>query len=273
MEKRKTYVLDTTVLIHDPDVFYKLGDADIVIPLAVIRELDGLKNSDSELVAKAARQVSRILDRISSYSDMREAGGNISSGARIFIETHYEKIEGLDSEGDRQIIGTALYLKKKGVENLLLATTDTNMRIVGRTYGLKAEHMPDYFVERDPVMEMDINMNSPVINSKIAKNNTFTKTLKTISWFILTIFISILVLLAITQDTVSGLLLGLIIGGMVFMSGYALYLRRINRNIPYDHLPYRTKCYNHNSMGNNSTDLWDTPFSGNPYFDSTNRGN
>lgn len=273
MVKKKTYVLDTTVLIYDPDIFYKIGDADIVIPLAVIKELDGLKNSDSELVSQAARKVSRSIDRISSYSDITEVGGNVFSGARIFIENNYEKVEGLESEGDRKIIGTALYLKKKGVENLLLATTDTNMRIVGRTYGLKAEHMPDYFVERDSAMEMDINMNSPEKNSKIAKNNTFTKTVKTIFWFILTIFISILVLLAITRDTVSGLFLGLIIGGMVFMSGYALYLRRINKNIPYNHLSYRKKCYNQNSIGNNSADLWDTPFSGNPYFDSSNRGN
>lgn len=149
MVKKKTYVLDTTVLIYDPDIFYKLGDANIVIPLAVIRELDGLKNSDSELVANAARQVSRILDRISSYSDMREAGGNISSGARIFIETNYEKVEGLESEGDRQIIGTALYIKKKGVKNLILATTDTNMRIVGRTYGIKVEHYPHEAIDNN----------------------------------------------------------------------------------------------------------------------------
>jgi len=142
MEKKKTYVLDTTVLIYDPDIFYKLGDADIVVPLAAIKELDGLKKSESDLVSKSAREVSRMLDRISSYSDMRETGGKVSSGARIFIETSYEKVEGLASEGDQKITGTALYLKKKGVKNLILATTDTNMRIVGRTYGINVEHYP-----------------------------------------------------------------------------------------------------------------------------------
>ena len=142
MEKKKTYVLDTTVLIYDPDIFYKLGDADIVVPLAVVKELDGLKKSDSDLVAQAARQVSRSLDRISSYADLAERGGKLSTGARIFIETKYEKVEGIDSEGDRKIMGTALYLKKKGVKDLILATTDTNMRIVGRTYGINVEHYP-----------------------------------------------------------------------------------------------------------------------------------
>jgi len=142
MEKKKTYVLDTTVLIYDPNIFYKLGDADIVVPLAAINELDGLKKSDNDLVAQAARQVSRTLDRISSYADLAERSGKLSTGARIFIETKYEKVEGIDSEGDRKIIGTAFYLKRKGVKDLILATTDTNMRIVGRTYGLNVEHYP-----------------------------------------------------------------------------------------------------------------------------------
>jgi len=149
MEKKKTYVLDTTVLIYDPDIFYKLGDSDIVIPLAVIKELDGLKNSDSELVAQAARRVAKMLDRINSYADMREAGGKISTGGRIFIATNYEKVDGLESEGDRKIIGTALYLKKKGVKDLILATTDTNMRIVGRTYGIKVEHYPHEAIDNN----------------------------------------------------------------------------------------------------------------------------
>ena len=158
MDKKKTYVLDTTVLIYDPDIFYKLGDADIVVPLAAIKELDGLKKSQSDLVAQSARQVSRMLDRISSYSDIKEAGGKISSGARIFIETNYEKVEGLASEEDQKIIGTALFLKKKGVENLILATADTNMRIVGRTFGIKVEYYP--YKAEDSIIEDIKNTNN-----------------------------------------------------------------------------------------------------------------
>ena len=166
MEKKKTYVLDTTVLIYDPDIFYKLGDADIVVPLAAIKELDGLKKSESDLVSKSAREVSRMLDRISSYSDMRETGGKVSSGARIFIETSYEQVEGLESEGDRKIIGTALYLKKKGVRNLILATTDTNMRIVGRTYGIKVEHYP-YMQEETPQNKANFTIPENMMRKKI----------------------------------------------------------------------------------------------------------
>lgn len=266
MEKKKTYVLDTTVLIHEPDVFYKLGDADIVIPLAVIRELDGLKNSDSELVAKAARQVSRILDRISSYSDMRETGGNISSGARIFIETNYEKVEGIESEGDRQIIGTALYLKKKGVKNLILATTDTNMRIVGRTYSLKLEYMPDYCDDTDSFVEIDNNLNSPIEGDVIVKNNTITKEMKPIFWLIFIILISVTIVLVATQDIIAGLFFGLVIGGMIFMAAYAVYLRKITK-----HIPYRGKGVPYGAGEESSKMLSDSPpfnvyYGSHPYF-------
>ena len=60
-----------------------------------------------------------------------------------------KKVDGLESEGDRKIIGTALYLKNKGVKDLILATTDTNMRIVGRTYGIKVEHYPHEAIDNN----------------------------------------------------------------------------------------------------------------------------
>lgn len=142
MNNKKTYVLDTTVMIYDPEIFYKLGNADIVLPIAAIKELDGLKKSNSDLVSKSAREVSRFLDRLSSYSDLTEEGGKVSSGGRVFIEKNYEKVEGLDSEVDCKIVGTALYLKNKGVKNLILSTTDTNMRVVGRSYGIRVEQIP-----------------------------------------------------------------------------------------------------------------------------------
>jgi predicted ribonuclease YlaK len=42
----RVYVLDTTVLIYDPDILSKTAEVDWVIPLVVIKELDGLKNSE-----------------------------------------------------------------------------------------------------------------------------------------------------------------------------------------------------------------------------------
>ena len=58
-----TVVLDTCVLLADPDSLYAFGDADIVIPLTVIEELDGHKSRMDD-VGRAARAVVRDLERL-----------------------------------------------------------------------------------------------------------------------------------------------------------------------------------------------------------------
>lgn len=45
MRPGNVYVVDTSVLIDYPDIFYKLGNNQIVVPTAVIRELDGIKRN------------------------------------------------------------------------------------------------------------------------------------------------------------------------------------------------------------------------------------
>jgi len=139
MTTSKTYVLDTTVLIEDPDVMYKLGNSLIVIPMAVIKELDGLKRSDVGSVAQAARAVARTLDRLGSYGDLRE-GVKLSSGGVLKVYNGSETVDGLASEADNRIVGAAVRLQRE-VSNVTLLTTDGNMRTVARVNGVKAEIM------------------------------------------------------------------------------------------------------------------------------------
>ena len=74
-QKQKAYVVDTSILINEPNIFYKLGKSTIVIPTAVIREFDGLKNSSVAADIRTARKVSRILDWLGT-------NGNIAAGAK-----------------------------------------------------------------------------------------------------------------------------------------------------------------------------------------------
>ena len=54
---KKTFVLDTTVLIDVPDFIYQVGGIgdEVVIPISVIKEIDGLKMNPNEILAMAAR--------------------------------------------------------------------------------------------------------------------------------------------------------------------------------------------------------------------------
>src|SRR3989344_5528081 len=73
---RKAFVLDTNVLLFDPQALFKFGNNDIVIPMVVVEEIDRFKREMSEN-GRHARQFSRLID------DMRKEGGQISKGVKL----------------------------------------------------------------------------------------------------------------------------------------------------------------------------------------------
>ena len=63
----KIFVLDTNVLLHDPQSIYAFDDNEVIIPAVVLEEIDSKKRLADEL-GRNARQISRLLD------GMREEG-------------------------------------------------------------------------------------------------------------------------------------------------------------------------------------------------------
>src|SRR5579862_6605647 len=70
---KKNYVLDTNVLLHDPQAIFRFEDNNVIIPIYVIEEVDQFKREGSER-GRNARHVVRLLD------DLRETGGSLSKG-------------------------------------------------------------------------------------------------------------------------------------------------------------------------------------------------
>jgi len=125
----KTYVLDTTVLINDPDIVTKLKGK-VVIPLAVVGQLDGLKNNENIKVAQRARQASRAILEAQNEGKVKVIN-NFKKGINV-----------LDSEADNKIIGICLTLKEQG-EDVNLLTTDVNMQITARSMGVGTKEIED----------------------------------------------------------------------------------------------------------------------------------
>ena len=73
---KKNYVLDTNVLLHDPQSIFKFEDNDLILPIYVIEEIDTFKRDAAER-GRNARTVVRLLD------GLREKGGNLSDGVPI----------------------------------------------------------------------------------------------------------------------------------------------------------------------------------------------
>ena len=78
--KDKIVVLDTNVLLHDPEAPHRFGDLRVVIPMQVVEEIDRFKKDHSEK-GRNARRISRLLD---SY----RARGSLADGVPIEGTNH-----------------------------------------------------------------------------------------------------------------------------------------------------------------------------------------
>ncbi len=146
--KDRIIVLDTNVLIHNPQAMFSFDDAHIVIPITVIEEIDIFKKGLDEK-SRNARQVSRYLDELgkgrslSKGVSLRKFGKN--SGTLQVSVSHRITEELSDvlimDQNDNLIIGTALYYQKKNPDKrVILVSKDANVRIKANAVGLKSEN-------------------------------------------------------------------------------------------------------------------------------------
>lgn len=137
---KKSYVLDTNVLLQSPYAIYAFGDNDVIIPEVVLEELDRFKKEASENGANA-RQVARMLDSIRDKGDLAK-GVELPGGGSLRIELNYRDIElpeGWDAhKPDNRILKICKGLRIRG-ENAILVTKDIFERIKGDIIGITAQ--------------------------------------------------------------------------------------------------------------------------------------
>jgi PhoH-like ATPase len=144
----KTYVLDTNVLLHDPDGLFAFKDNHVVIPLAVVEEIDNQKKRQDEL-GRSARETSRKLDQLRASGNLAE-GVDLPSGGRLSIALNHQQLDpwpdGLDpAKYDNRILALALHLRSEGGGEVILVTKDLNLRVKADVLGIATE---DYVSDR-----------------------------------------------------------------------------------------------------------------------------
>jgi PhoH-like ATPase len=146
-ETSKTFVLDTNVLLHNPDALLSFDDNHVVIPMTVLEELDKFKTGGNEL-GRNSREVVRILDRLRQQGSLRE-GIPTNNGGMIQVILRYDELTGLlPGVMDNRILGCAHLLKGEG-HNVVFVSKDINARIKGDALGITSQDYENQKVNID----------------------------------------------------------------------------------------------------------------------------
>jgi PhoH-like ATPase len=153
----KNYVLDTNVLLHDPNSLANFEKNHVLIPIEVIEEIDRFKRESTEL-GQNARTVSRTLDGLRTKGSLSE-GVALENGGRLRIifqkrgqNGHAGLVFAGDNTVDSRIVALALGVQKAQPKvPTILVSKDINLRIKADALGLQAE---DY--ETDRVLIKDL---------------------------------------------------------------------------------------------------------------------
>lgn len=144
---KKTYVLDTNVILYSPSAILSFGDNDVIIPEVVLEELDSFKKDKSDLGANA-RYAARLIDKLRKQGKLNE-GIELSSGGRLRVEMNHYDTEIPPSwnkeKADNRIIQVCKGLKEQG-EDVWLITKDIFQRIKADTVDINVEDFYEKFV-------------------------------------------------------------------------------------------------------------------------------
>ena len=135
---RKTYILDTNVLIYDPHAIFKFEDNDIVLPIYVIEEVDTFKRETTER-GRNAREVSRVLDELRSKGSLSQGVAVGEGSVRVHVPDKRPRLEhGLNPlSADNAILQTAIAVRDMDPNRrTVFVTMDVNLRIRADAFGL-----------------------------------------------------------------------------------------------------------------------------------------
>lgn len=141
---QKNFVLDTNVLIHDPNCIYKFDDNNIYIPHPVIEELDSFKNDKNER-GYNVREVSRKIKELRKQGNLIN-GVNITDKGKLYtfvaedgiFEKHWLPSGWKKDKMDNIILLSVKQLAEKH-DNVILVTNDGNMQLKADFLGIPVE--------------------------------------------------------------------------------------------------------------------------------------
>ena len=144
----KTFVVDTNVLLHNPNALLAFDEHDVVIPIEVIEELDTFKTGNDD-VARNARATIRHLDALREEGELSKGVRTPSGGSvRITLDEGLQECPASlrSDKPDNRIICTAYNLTRQG-KRCIFVSKDINARIKADALGVVAEDFENQKVD------------------------------------------------------------------------------------------------------------------------------
>ena len=155
LKKKKFFILDTNVILHDSSCIYNFEEHDIIIPIPVLEELDQFKKG-SQIINHHARQFVREIDKLSTgklfNGNMTLGEGKGVLAIRLDKEMHadLQLIFPNAEKKDHRILNIAYHISQKHKNHaVVLVSKDVNLRMKARSVRLMAEDYTTDYV-RDP---------------------------------------------------------------------------------------------------------------------------
>lgn len=142
--KRKNFVLDTNVILHDFRCLDNFEENDVYLPIVVLEELDKFKKGNDQINYNA-REFLRQLDAITDDNLFTE-GTPLGNGlGKLFVETGIKAQERVyqifpERIPDHRILSAVIEISERDAKvKTILVTKDINLRMKARAIGLTAE--------------------------------------------------------------------------------------------------------------------------------------
>ncbi len=155
-KKRKIFILDTNVILHDHKCIYNFENNDVILPIVVLEELDKFKKGNDQINYQA-REFVRDLNNISGEQLFKEGVALGEKQGKLFVATGKPFTQTMqdsffEKSPDHRILAIALHVKEEFKTRIVtLVTKDINLRMKAKSLGLNSE---DY--ETDKVKNIDV---------------------------------------------------------------------------------------------------------------------
>lgn len=174
-KRPKIFVLDTNIILHDYRAIHHFQENDIVIPVAVLEELDKFKKGHDSLNFNA-REFMREIDRLSENRKFGTEGVPIGRHlGNIKIELSHpfpDDLKGCfqDDIPDHRILATAMWVKSRHPDRFVaLVTKDVNLRMKAKAVGMEAQ---DYLTDRVDESKVEYIRNEVIVMNDLAPEKT-----------------------------------------------------------------------------------------------------